>query len=95
MEVKNENKFELPVYDIVYHGHYYETYAQLLKLDMKINDKEDLKKDLRNSELADQFWLLDAHGDNFAELNLCDEIYTVQKELNYKNAKAILLRKHN
>lgn len=89
--VYENNKNNYPIYDIVFKGEFYETYADLLDLNINIKNKDQFINDFTHNRLPDKFWILDAHQDNFNKyFRDNNQIIEVKK---FKNANAYLLKK--
>lgn len=96
LEVYTENSGNLPIYDIVYEGWYYYSYAELLNMDMdmEIKDYYQFQKDEQKSQLPDQFWIMDAHRDNIQTLDILrNSKFKIEKTIQHTKAKAVLVKK--
>ncbi len=94
LEVNAENSGNLPIYDIVYEGWYYYSYAELLNMDMEIKDHYQFLEDEQKSQLPDQFWIMDAHRDNIQTLDILKSSkFKIQKTIQHTKAKAVLVKR--
>ncbi|MCD6116153.1 glycosyltransferase family 39 protein [bacterium] len=66
----NKINNKIPMFDIVFNGYGYSTYADMLGMDFHIYSIDSLQSDYNSGFLPDSFWVLDAHGDNIAQSEL-------------------------
>ena len=97
----------VPIYErIPYNGHHgnitnhYQTYAKMLKLNMNIQNDINLTKDIKNGNLPECFWVLNAHfapkhtpSNDVIEKSEIIKNHSIHivKKINYKNAEGVLL----
>ncbi|WP_157893290.1 glycosyltransferase family 39 protein [Salegentibacter sediminis] len=90
-KLKEENDSQLPIYDIVYEGRYFKTYAKLLKLDIQIRDYYEFKEHSFKDKLPNEFWILTAHRDYTRDLEVLNELsLEIKKTFDGYRARAIL-----
>jgi len=91
--VSKNNKKNFFVYDVVYKGHLYSTYNEMLNMKLKIKDKNELFKDVQSKKTNKYFWIIDAHEDNIGKLFFFkNHKFKIVKSYNYRNARAILVK---
>ena len=82
---------KLPVYDPVYNGVFYKTYAEMLKLDLNIYHIKNLIKEKQEDKIPNCFWVVEAHGEWIDKINLLkDKSFHIVKKIEKNGTKAIL-----
>ncbi len=73
---------------------HYQTYADMLNLDIKIHTRKQLQENLKTGKSQDCLLVLDAHGDHIKDLNITLEgKYRMINEVKKYGAKAVLFSK--
>lgn len=89
LKVKEENISNLPIYDIVYEGWYFKTYAKLLSLEVSIQDHYEFIEQNEEFKLPSQFWILSAHRDYIKELDLVNGGWEIDRSFKFHRAEAV------
>jgi len=95
--IKTIKKYQaIPVYNAIPYGtrmgtNHYQTYADLLHLDLTVKTRKMLEEDKQNIKLPNCFWVVDAQGDHINDLNLEENsLYQQLYEINLYGANAVL-----
>jgi uncharacterized membrane protein len=87
--VKNSNP-SLPIY--AFYSSLYSVYAELLQLDLNIQDVGQLESKIQREDVPQCFWLLDAHDNGMERLLpvLANRGFRPTREISMRSAKGIL-----
>jgi uncharacterized membrane protein len=96
IEVKKKNFLDYPIYDIVYAGTFYQTYADLLGIDLEVRNHLTFLDDMHEKKLPQKFWILDAHNNKIGELEIIkDSVYTIEETIDHYRANAVRVKLNN